>query len=302
MLAFAVVLSVSASALHAASAPKQVPEGCLDPAVHGDVDVRANLTKISRGGLCFTKETISDPAGVIRLQIITNPSRTNGPIWVVPHDDEQSAFDAAVYAALAYGGGFVAVENGERRKLPGGRDPNRLFGTDKTVCKAGHRPSSSLTRAIMKLAANPSGVYLALHSNRNGKDGGISAHVGQAGTLTGLPTLSPVNTALGDGDNAILFAGRTSAKGAEVMRLAGDLNSQGVNVIYEQVTRTGNDCSLSNYLVAERNVKVGLYFNIEAEHCRTSAQIQLVDVLLTSLGFQRHNNATWLSASPKCKR
>jgi hypothetical protein len=41
-----------------------------------------------------------------------NDAKPDGPLWVVPHDDENAAFDAAIAALKHYGGVVIAVNSG----------------------------------------------------------------------------------------------------------------------------------------------------------------------------------------------
>lgn len=41
-----------------------------------------------------------------------NADRPDGPLWVVPHDDENAAFDAMIAALRKYGGTGIAVDTG----------------------------------------------------------------------------------------------------------------------------------------------------------------------------------------------
>ena len=61
------------------------------------------------------------------MLLVTNEEHPVGPFWFLPHDDENTAFDSAVYATKKYGGGFLAVMANNERYYKG-QDPNRNFG------------------------------------------------------------------------------------------------------------------------------------------------------------------------------
>lgn len=284
--------------------PLSVPDGCMDPARVADPDVRANLEKFKCGGLCYREKTVTIKGSEVRLQFVTNPARRRGPVWVVPHDNEDSAFDTAVYSAIAYGGGFVAVENAERRILPNGVDPNRAFGSAKVKCTGRGVASSSYTKAVMEFAGTGN-LFLSLHSNDDGHGNGrghISAERKKAGALHGFMSPNPRTQSLADGDNAILLAGTEAANEGNAAALVSHFTNAGINVIYEQVKRARNDCSLSNYLVAERGAQTGNYYNIEVQHCATSTQMTMANLLLESQGFRPVTKEKWVTSAPRCPR
>ena len=71
----------------------------------------------SMGALCADRITFKEGKQTWTFLLVWNTSHPKGPFWYLPHDNEESAFDAAVYAAAHYGGGFLAVEsNGQRKK------------------------------------------------------------------------------------------------------------------------------------------------------------------------------------------
>ena len=96
-------------------------------------------------GLHISERRFSEAGFDWHLLRFVNSSKPDGPLWVVPHDDENAAFDAAIAALKLYGGVAVVVNSGPGSSRMqtgqgtcGGRhailprcDPNRNF-SDKT--------------------------------------------------------------------------------------------------------------------------------------------------------------------------
>lgn len=94
-----------------------------------------------------------------------------GPLWFVPHDNENAAFQAAVYAVRAYGGQLVAVEEARSLAGPDSRlngdvaygksvDPNRNFRAE----------TPNYADAILAGLGSPARLIVALHTNEAGYD------------------------------------------------------------------------------------------------------------------------------------
>ncbi|BAF71863.1 hypothetical protein [Sulfurovum sp. NBC37-1] len=229
-------------------------------------DVKRNSW--SMDGLCADRITFYENGRKWRMLLVRNIKNPTGPFWYLPHDNENSALDAAVYAVKKFGGGFLAVEaNGNR--YASGKDPNRNF-----------KPASSYTRTVFKVIdafKSPSMPYLALHSNRNGHqnnggEGMVSMRV--AGTHTKSYPAGSIavgkKEGLHDEDSLVYLAGRS----LDTKKIAA-LNAEGLNVKYELVGSRADDHSMSNYIALHRS-RNG-YVNIEAEDGDTSTQKKMID-------------------------
>lgn len=106
-----------------------------------------------------------------RLYRIVNTRRPSGPLWYVPHDDENAAFQAALVEVKSYGGVLLAVEEARSVAGPDARsnadvaygrpvDPNRNFGPD----------SPEFTNVVLAELGNPARLMIALHTNAPGYD------------------------------------------------------------------------------------------------------------------------------------
>jgi hypothetical protein len=263
------------------------PSACLDPARASSIDVRRHEAQIRAGGLCWRQELVREGPFRWRLNLIENPKRT-GPFWVLPHDDENTAFSAAIHAVLTYGGGLVAIENGGGRTVLG-QDPNRNFSrtrAESARCTQQHRPAPKFTAALLR-HYQPNGPlpYLSMHNNAdgwhgNGGRGNLSLYRRERGHWS-FPAPKAIGD-LADEDNLVFIAGRTPyAANPSARRTVSSLGRLGLNVIYKQVTNGSFDCSMSDYVTMNR---LGDYYNIEAQHGRLETQKLMIDRLMQHLG------------------
>ncbi|MEM6849200.1 MAG: hypothetical protein AAF580_14230 [Pseudomonadota bacterium] len=254
---------------------------CLPLADQRDPDIRRNRSALASFPVCLSKATVRDAGRSDWVfTTYTNKMSPNGPIWYLPHDDEDAAFDAAVYAIATYGGRFIAADAREKRNF-GNIDPNRAFGrTNGSV-----RPCSitraypAYTQFVMDGFRGARNI-LTLHTNADGPP--LSVRVNSA-KLRGYP--ATVNVGLSDPDNVVILAGRQPLENnRQVARFADALRGAGLNVIYERVTRANNDCSLSNYMALSGERR--LYVNIEAQDGARTAQKRMIDIVMRQLGVR----------------
>ena len=268
-------------------AGKKTSSVCLNPNLERDPDILRNLATIDQQ-FCFTKERFTEAGRTWVLHVFTSRARKDGPFWGLPHDNENAAFDAAVHAVKKYGGGFIAVAAREKRFFAG-QDPNRNFGTtqaESRICSGQGAPAPIFTRKFMAYFKNTKYPVLALHNNANsyagaGGSGGISAKR-QTRILHGMP--SPYAKGdFRDDDNLIFIAGRKSyKKNKAAQKLATKLHKAGMNVIYELVTKSGADCSMSNHVLLKTPGRG--YFNIETQHGKSRTQKAMIDRLMKIIG------------------
>jgi len=240
-------------------------------------DIKRNYQNLK--GLCIHLIKFKEAPFVWKIFLITNPKKTKGAFWFLPHDNENSAFSAAVYATKKYGGGFLAIFNNDKRYNLN-QDPNRNFAnTSYRICKEQIAPSPIYTNLIFSIINfyKPLNYpYLALHNNTN--RGGISILKDSIKTKSFLAY--PIyeikkGVGLADEDSIIYIAGSTPA--APIRKVKTLLNSK-LNVKYEYVTAKNNDCSMSNYVVL--GLKSANYYNIETQHSKTITQKKMIDKLI----------------------
>lgn len=218
-----------------------------------------------------------------------NTARPDGPIWVVPHDDENAAFDGMIAAVRQYGGVGLAVNSGPgsaRRQTGYGRcgvrgarvnmcDPNRNF--------ANRTPR--FTRAFVDQFL-PNQPVIALHTNSPGFNGDGE---GGRGDITiwdrnaymmgkivprknGHLAVNP-QTIMANADTLALsaFLARRGAPSNDAQTKAKCMADAGIHFWHEEVEES--DGSLSNYLAIHRpNIA---YINVESraeEHLSLAAQ------------------------------
>lgn len=259
---------------------------CLDVDKINEPDIRAQRRILGKKNFCITEKKVSENGLNWRIFTIQNSKKKSGPLFVVPHDNENSAFVAGVYALRKYGGSLVAVESGERRIFKG-QDPNRNFGTTKATakrCRMQRAPAPKYTRAILKSRKRGRPI-IALHSNANGWSGnGGSGNISIRRKGDAIPFVSAIarSRRLKDEDTLIVLASKKPpGKDRKLARkVAYFTKKAGVNVLYEHVTPASNDCSLSNYVTLKG---LGTYFNIEVETGDVKTQKKIIDIVMQSL-------------------
>ncbi len=203
---------------------------------------------------------------LLRFVSIDKP---DGPIWVVPHDDENAAFDAMIGAVQTYGGAGIAVNSGPgsaRRQSGDGIcgvrparvsscDPNRNFDVQTPV----------FTAAFVGLL-KPNQPVIALHTNSFGFSGDgaggrgditiydraafargekKAARYGQL-AVDPLPKMeNPDTFALS------AFIEASGAPSARDVACGNAMSRSGVHFWHEPVR--ASDGSLSNYLILNRS-------------------------------------------------
>lgn len=240
-------------------------------------DIRRNYSSMQ--GLCVNLVSFKEGRFNWKMLLVFNPKAPHGAFWFLPHDNENSAFSSAVYATRKYGGGFLSVVAGGQRYFRG-QDPNRNFSNaDVRVCSKQLAPSRVYTSVVFSIidSFKSAGMpYLALHNNTNG--GGITALKSSKYTKAFLAySVAQVKkgSGLADEDSLVYVAG--SSPNPPTRKIS-NLIGLGLNVKYEIVNSSSNDCSMSNYVV------VGLgssdYYNIEAEHGKSATQKRMIDLLM----------------------
>lgn len=214
-------------------------------------------------GLSVSDTKFSENGFDWQLIRFTNLAKPDGPLWMVPHDDENAAFDAMIDAVKLYGGVGVAVNSkGWGRMQPGygtcgasarivsSCDPNRNFDARSAIYAA----------AFLDL--RPAGQpIIALHTNKPGYGNG-------AGHISML-AVSKQDSFYGNGsvaalDNPDTFGLMSYKIGSptppSLTQCQVALNAEGVNFWKERVG--ASDGSMSNYLILNRPDIT--YFNAES--------------------------------------
>lgn len=243
-----------AALLLAAAPPGTITR--VDPLAIADDDFARHRERATWRGLRVERITFTEERATWRLWRIA--ARKRGPLWFVPHDDENAGFDAALVAVRRHGGTIVAVDSGlvpgddgRRRNsaVAFGRaiDPNRNF----------HDGLPRYPAQVLASLARGDGPIIALHTNSPGYnirastcprpgdapgEGVISIRFCSA-VLT--PSPSRARRYPFDDDDSVAFATFLASKGRDSAYCGRQMAATDFNVVFERVTNS--DGSLSNY-------------------------------------------------------
>jgi hypothetical protein len=219
-----------------------------------DFDFARNRDALEKGSLCVSYDAFEENGLHWILQVIQN-SQKSGPLWVVQYDDEDAAFTTAVEMVRVHGGTIVAVENGGRHEVDG-QDPNRNFSLAATrECEGQKGPSAKFTQRFLRYWDRPGGQpIIALHTSARGLQGdgrgGSGATEGNV-LFRAQPVTSRVSTL--PSDSTIFIASMLPPNdNPKAAAMISALNQQGIQVMYEKVSRERFNCSLSQFLALNK--------------------------------------------------
>ncbi|MBS0478835.1 MAG: hypothetical protein JSR79_05995 [Proteobacteria bacterium] len=261
-----------ATAASAQTAPQRIVTP-VDPLVMGTDDFTRLADPALWDGLTVTRIEFRDDRAFWRLYRIDNIRKPAGPLWFVPHDNENAAFQAAIYAVRAYGGQVVAVEEARSVDGPDSRmngdvaygkpiDPNRNF-RDETPTYASE---------ILAGLGQPPRLIVALHTNEPGYDSAASTCGPQPPAYTGKGEISvllcndlymPRRSFYGDwpfdDTDSVAIVSYPASGGPGDGYCVGALADADMNIMLERVMTS--DGSLSNFALFH-----GLpYVNLETQ-------------------------------------
>lgn len=261
------------------------PAVCLAPGTVADADVARHAADLADPALCITERIVEDGDTIWRLVVIDNAG-TPGPLWAVPHDEEDEAFAAGVRAVRLYGGTMVAIENADAR-LVDGKDPNQYFARTPeaaATCPATGGASAAYVEAFLA-DWNRRFPVIGLHANWDGylAAGGLGEISVRRTDAKMIPFPSPVATGrLADEDTIVMLVSTIlPADNARGQAAVGWFSERGVHVIYRHVTPSNNGCTLADYLTLNA---LGPYVNIEVEHGDPVTAHTLVDIVMEYFG------------------
>lgn len=214
-------------------------------------------------GLTVSETRFSENGFDWHLIRFVNTQKPDGPLWAVPHDDENAAFEAAISSVKRYGGVAIMVNSGPEssRMQPGfgtcgGRpamlskcDPNRNFSDGTPL----------YTDAwLSQLPADQ--PIIALHTNSPGYGRGqgditiLDADAAARGEMRPradgyFGIRSP--EVLKNPDTYAIIPYLPPSISPEAQTCRSSLVSDGINVWHERVGRS--DGSLSNYVMLKRS-------------------------------------------------
>ena len=171
---FLCVLLALALPVQASEEPAWVPV-YAEALQKGDDDIARNISKAGFfDGIEMSEYRFSENGFKWQLIRFANTNKPDGPLWMVPHDDENAAFDAMIIAVKEHGGVGLAINSGtgSARTQQGsgvcgvktGRvptcDPNRNFDAATPI----------FTAAFLNQRRDGQPV-IALHTNSHGFSG-----------------------------------------------------------------------------------------------------------------------------------
>jgi len=254
----------------AAATAATAQPGCLpfEAATDRDGDFKRNAKRLA--GLCISEEKFKENGLNWVVHVIR--SGRPGPLWAVPHDNEDAAFDSGIWGLTQYGGTMVSVETGGERNN-GNIDPNRNFTGNAAACG---KTSPRFTALFIDNRGG--GKVMGLHSNTPGGDVSVNGNLPNTTAHKAQPKLNPFIEAK-SGDDTLVFVASLAADGADpvVDGMVKKLVDNGMHVMREHVTAKSNDCSLSNYAAL-----AGLpnYYNVEVVHGDGNAQRKMIELVM----------------------
>jgi len=268
----------------------------IDPLTIDDEDFARHRDPHEWTGLSVRRLIFSD--GEINWTVwrIVNEQRRDGPLWVLPHDNENATFDAVLVALHSYGGIAMAIDDRAGRMnydatSGASVDPNRHF-YDAIPLYAGR---------ILADLGDPPRLIIALHTNTPGFDPSLSlcpiAGLGGGGdisirlcTARYIPHPSLTHPWPFDDDDTVALVPYAVDGDWRTGFCARQLSTAGFNLITERVATS--DGSLSNYALFH-----GLqYINFETRERGSDAAgladarsrlVAMIDRMMTLCGDQQ---------------
>jgi hypothetical protein len=258
MRAAPLLLAASAAlALSPASAAAQATRTTsVDPLTVQDDDFARHRAAAEWKGLKVSQLEFREERAAWRLWRIASTGQPRGPLWFVPHDNENAGFEAALVAVRRYGGTVIAVDAGVaddgvrmNRAVDYGRavDPNRNFDT-------------ALPGYARRILADlrPGMPVIALHTNGRGFDTSESRCNRSDPPGSGVISIRYCDDVLTpnpsrkrawpwEDPDTVAFAPYRPAAGPNSAFCGRQMVQADFNVVFERVVTS--DRSLSNYAV-----------------------------------------------------
>ncbi len=227
----------------------------VNPLTVVDDDFARHRSPATWRGLTVTRIDFTEERATWRLYRINDPKRPRGPLWFIPHDDENAGFEAALVAIRKYGGTIVAVDsNGTRRnsRVAFGRaiDPNRNF----------HDGLPRYPSRVLAAVNRGAWPIIALHTNSPGYEGNRATCGNRGGNTDGegiisirfcnavlTPNASRAKRYPFDDDDTVAFATYRATQNPASAFCRARMVRADWNVVQERVVNS--DGSLSNFAV-----------------------------------------------------
>ncbi|MDT8757646.1 hypothetical protein MZO42_02950 [Sphingomonas psychrotolerans] len=228
----------------------------VDPLTVQDDDFARHRDPAEWHGLSVSRIEFREERAAWRLWRIANVRHHRGPLWFVPHDNENAGFEAGLEAVRTYGGTLIAVDAGiagdglrMNQAVDYGRpvDPNRNF-------------DSALPGYARRILADlpPDMPIIALHTNARGFDTSESRCNQSDPSGQGVisirycddvltPSPSQSRAWPWDDDDTVAFTTYRTKDGPRAAFCRDAMIAADFNVVQERVVTS--DRSLSNYAV-----------------------------------------------------
>jgi hypothetical protein len=259
LLGLVAALLAPAVSAQVVSAPLQKIVTPVDPMTMGTDDFTRLANPAIWDGLSVNRIEFREDRAFWRLYRIVNLRHPSGPLWFVPHDNENAAFQAAVYAVRSFGGVVIAIEEARALDGPDSRmNPDVAFGRSIDPNRNFRDDTPNYAATILADLGAPPRLIVALHTN-------------EAGYSASESTCTPPNAGYtGKGEISVLlcsdlYSPRPSMRAAwpfddtdsvAIVSYLGDrspasgfcarpLSDADMNIMFEHVVTS--DGSLSNY-------------------------------------------------------
>lgn len=231
----------------------------IDPLTVRDDDFARHRDPAEWEGLSVESIEFRNERAKWRLWRIADPARRKGPLWFVPHDNENAGFEAALAELHKRGGVIVAIDSGVAPDHDGQRfnyavergrpvDPNRNF--DTALPGYASRVLADLGRGAWPI--------IALHSNSKGFDTAESSCNRSDPPGNGVISIRFCDAVYAphpsrgrawpfDDDDTAAFASWRAGRDPGAAFCGSELAAADFNLVFEEVAIT--DRSLSNYAV-----------------------------------------------------
>ena len=145
--------------------PGPIVVATVDPLSVDDDDFARHRDPADWTGLKVEDIAFDEERARWHLFRITKPGHADGPLWFVPHDNENAGFEAGLIAVRRYGGTMIAVDSdGKRRNsevaFGPSIDPNRNF----------HDGLPRYPSQVLASLNRGGWPIIALHTNAKGYD------------------------------------------------------------------------------------------------------------------------------------
>jgi len=231
----------------------------VDPLTIQDDDFARHRDTAEWQGLTVERIEFQNERTSWRLWRIADPAHPKGPLWFVPHDNENAGFEAALVELRKHGGVIVAIDSGVAPDHDGQRfnyavergrpvDPNRNF--DSALPGYAKRVLADLGRGAWPI--------IALHSNSKGFNTAESTCNRSDPPGNGVISIRFCDAVYSphpsrsrawpfDDDDTVAFASWRAGRDPSTAFCGNTLAAADFNVVFEEVAIT--DRSLSNYAV-----------------------------------------------------